>query len=113
MTEVRYQKVGAIDAGFLRDSEFRLAWWVLCLEEVLAWHQGIVLDSYTLKRDDVGWTLRVQGRRRTKGGQASCVVAWMHAASAFDTFRYFADVVRRNEVSWKTDKYPVFDKFDD
>jgi len=110
MKQVRYQKVGTIETGFLPDQELRLAWWVMCLEEVLAWHQGIVLDSYTVKRTKEGFQLRVQGRRKVAKGKTQGVVSWGNAHSPFACFELLAALVRRNEVEWRVDKYPVFDE---
>src|SRR3972149_12179792 len=64
MNENSYEKIGYISVTSLLDAEVRLAWWAMCLEEVLAWHMGVVLDAYTVKRGTEGWTLRIQGRRR-------------------------------------------------
>lgn len=108
--DAKYQKVGVIDAGFLQHEEFRLAWWVMCLEEVLAWHCGIVLDAYQIKRVEGGFLLRVQGRRAMSKKSKTGVVAWAQAHSAFACFKLFAAQVRSNAIEWKHDKYPVFDK---
>lgn len=110
MSTPRYEKVGLIDAGALRDEEMRLAWWVMCLEEVLAWHMGVVLDAFQVKRGNDEWILRVQGRRRTGKGRTKGVVSWAHAHDPFATFALFAALVRRNEVHWRVDKYPVVDE---
>ena len=110
MNENSYQKIGYISVTSLLDAEVRLAWWAMCLEEVLAWHMGVVLDAYTVKRGTEGWTLRIQGRRRLGNKPTQGVVAWANAHDAFACFQLFAALVRRNEVDWKVDKYPIFDE---
>jgi len=110
METAKYEKVGLIGPGALHNQEMRLAWWVMCLEEVLAWHMGVVLDAYTVKKGDDEWTLRVQGRRRMPGRKTTACVTWASAHSPFACFELFAALVRRNEVQWREDKYPVVDE---
>lgn len=88
----------------------RLALWLTGLDQSLAYHEGVCLDSITLKRDSAGWQLRIQGRRYAKGGGTDHVVVWQEGASFYDCLDLFAQAIKRKEVRWREDKYPIFDR---
>lgn len=110
MKEATWSQISVVEDRGLQLNEFRLAWWAMCLQEVLAWHTGVVLDAYAVKRKDDEWILRVQGRRRAPGDKTTGVVTWTSAHSPFAAFELFAALVRRNEVQWREDKYPIVDE---
>lgn len=98
------------DCDLSVDAQLNLALWLLSIEQSLAWHMGVCLDALALKHKDGQWTLRIQGRRQGRGKGSSYVVTWTHAPTLYHSLWLFAQNVKHNEVQWRTDKYPVFDK---
>lgn len=110
MKRAEYQKAWVGQSDISTWQEVRLAWWLLALEESLAFQQGIVLDCVDLRRSDYGWKLRVQGRRHRVPGDRMQVVAWEEATTFVGCLESFAASIKHGSVKWRKDKFPVFDE---
>lgn len=77
-----------------------LGFWVLSLEEVLAWYDGCSYKGHTIKRTDTGWFLVVRALR-----DGHKVVCFYSADSVSNCFAMLATDVNHNKIPWRNDKY--------
>lgn len=106
--KVEAQHAWHVDPNERDASTFQIARWFLALQEVFAWHLGTVVDAMSFRRTEEGWSMRVQGRQQRGNKPTRMVVTWFHGSSPVGCLWVAARLVRRNEVSFSDDKYPVF-----
>lgn len=81
--------------------QMRLWRFVISMDESLAWHTGMVLNSLKFKRSRGGWLLVVQAQR---GKQHLVTFVW--GADQSDALRRFIQLWKGRNIDWKEDKYP-------
>lgn len=93
------------DRNTARDEQ--IVQWLLALQEVFAWHLGVVVDGMAFKRHGDIWRLHIQGRRAHGGKHRGNVVTWFYGADPWECLWVAARDVKANQVQWHQDKYPV------
>lgn len=88
--------------------ETRIMSWVVSAEQSLAWHYSKLLTGFTLKRRDDGWMLVVHVLADASTGAGRPMVAFIRGDTVWGTFEAFALALKRDELRWKTDKWPPF-----
>ena len=93
------------DRGLAKDVQ--IVQWFFALEEVFAWHMGVVVDGVSFKRSDSVWRMTVQGRRALGGSKRRNLVTWFWGDDVWECMWVAARAVKANQVTWHSDKYPV------
>lgn len=98
----------AIEAPAWLAYETRILSWVVSAEQSLAWHYSKLLTGFTVKRKEDGWLLVVHVLADASTGRGQPLVAFVHGDGIWDVFEKFALALKRDQIRWKTDKWPPF-----
>lgn len=79
----------------------RLGLFVAEFEKVLAWHEGLLYEGCTLKRQDGGWFLIV--RASVPGGER--LVTFSGGHSPYACWMNVAHAMKHDLLKWRKDKY--------
>lgn len=76
--------------------------WVLCIDEVLAWYEGVILRGYTLNKRENDWLLVVRADHPKKGR----VVCFFTGMNPGDVWKHVAYLLANEPgVQWRPDRY--------
>jgi len=77
-----------------------LAWQIEDLPQLMGWHQGVILDGWSIAADAEGWRVVVKG---TKAGKK--LVAFTGARTYADALEVLVYETEHGSLNWHTDKY--------
>lgn len=107
-TLIRAGSTWVIEAPAWLSKEVRILSWVVSAEQSLAWHYGLLLTGFTLKRRETEWLLVTHVLADHESGQGKPLVAFTYGPTMYGTLENFALDLKHDDVAWKDDKYPPF-----
>ncbi len=105
MSKIEYSVFGAIEQRDVHVDEFRLAFWFLCLTEVMAWHENRLLRGVSITKKENHWQMVTRVTALSPRGEREHQVAITKGHDIADCIKGLATLIKSKEVPWLKDKY--------